>query len=115
MEIYLLDWTATKHGKQPQPSEVKAWLEARGFEVGAIKVYGNGNISIECAPSPASDWQHFAPMPAAPADALASAVRDLLKAKMALERVPEHRRTPVEAGLLAAMQLILIGYGVENA
>lgn len=112
-ELYLLDWQETKHGKQPKPAEVDAWLKSRGINVvGLPKVYANGTVQVTCEPSPEAIWPDFAPIMLTLDDRLSVHIKELLAARAEVLHIPENRRNAVERLLLANTALLLFGYGV---
>ena len=123
MNLYLLDWQETKHGKQPTPSQVYHWLKSQGFTPdGMPKVYPNGTVHIELAGSGASHeglieevWASFEPVAeVSQADSLALLVEDFLRVRTELLAMPEHKRSLAERGLLATMALVMHGYGIPT-
>lgn len=112
-EVYLLDWQETKHGKQPKPGEVDAWLTSRGIStVGLTKVYANGTVQLAADQSPEAIWPEFEPIPMTLDDRLSVHIKELLAARADVLSIPEHRRNATERLLLANTALLLFGYGV---
>lgn len=113
-EVYLLDWQETKHGKQPKPAEVDAWLNDHGITtVGLTKVYANGTVQLAADQSPEAIWPDFEPVPMTLDDKLGAHIKELLAARADVMSIPEHRRNAPERLLLANTALLLFGYGVS--
>lgn len=113
-DLYLLDWRETKHGKQPKPAEVDAWLNDHGITCdGLPKVYANGTVQVLCQGDPEAIWPEFEPAPLTADDKLSAHIKELLAARKEVMSIPDARRNATERLLLANTALLLYGYGVE--
>lgn len=110
-ELYVLDWQDTAYAKQPTADEVYQWAIASGLVIeGMPKVYANGTVQMTCEPSPLELWPSFTPVPQTRELKLQSAVQAVLQARKEL-RVSNGTQ---ERALLAVIDLLLVGYGVDG-